>query len=140
MSNPTHKHAVIKARQLDILTALKGVISHNNAVKFNHKLPASLIKQVNLALGLHENNVIEHARGMRYNIWTVDMDGNENHFTAQMTETEAATLGKKLWQLKQEEVLSDSVVTTDNDLSFTDAIDEINEWLSNTGKDARIKI
>lgn len=51
------RRAVIVARQRDIMKALKGVVHHNYAVKAEYRLPESLMREIEMAIRLHQGNV-----------------------------------------------------------------------------------
>lgn len=64
-----------------------------------------------------------------YAVWVKDMDGNENHFTAKITEEESRLLIEHIASLRQRELIAESVVVEDNHYTLDEVKEEIKDWL-----------
>lgn len=71
----------------------------------------------------------------RYHIWFVDIDGNDDGFTANLSQSEVAALTDNLRNRKDKQIISDYNIIIDSPNNYEETMDYINEKLAELEED-----
>lgn len=87
------------------------------------------LTQAARAVAKRDPELLPGADNQRYSIWVKDMDGNENHYTARLTASEAEHIERELRLVKQQNIVSEFVVVQAHDEDAQSLVAELNDWL-----------